>query len=177
VEKARFDSITRSLSRDHSRRGVAWLLGGLPFGMPLGLVVQGGVEAHRNHKHRKKKKKKHQLCAPESAAATCAGRCGTWPNNCGQAVSCPVCASGLMCLANGTCARACPIGTACSGLPGGCSCGIGPNGSFCFGGGSDPCPTPPCSGDTECLVGTRCQNFSAFCPGVNGNRCTPVCGV
>jgi hypothetical protein len=43
-------------------------------------------------------------CVAESAAATCAGRCGSRTNNCGQKVSCAVCSPGKICLSNGTCA-------------------------------------------------------------------------
>ncbi len=58
-------------------------------------------------------------CAPQPLAATCAGRCGTWLDNCGQPVTCATCPGDRVCLPNGTCAISC-ASAPCPGACGGC---------------------------------------------------------
>ena len=60
-------------------------------------------------------------CVPESRSATCAGRCGTWTNNCGQRIACATCPTGQQCLSNGSCAIVCDDNADCTGACNGCS--------------------------------------------------------
>ena len=98
------DALSRALASARTRRGV--------FGVLAALTAAGGWLASRDeaeagkrkrrnarsaHRDRapnseKKKKRKKKKCRPESAAQTCAGRCGQVSNNCGQPVACGSCA-------------------------------------------------------------------------------------
>jgi hypothetical protein len=96
-------------------------------------------------------------CVPESRGDTCAGRCGTWENNCGQPVTCNACAAGQQCLGNGSCAIVCTTNNDCTGSCNGCSnpsvegehhCIVGPL-----------IPTVTCTTTDDCPPGSHCQNI------------------
>jgi hypothetical protein len=105
-------------------------------------------------------------CVPESRGATCAGRCGTWTNNCGQPVTCSTCSTGQTCLSNGSFAIVCTGNTDCSG---GCGCSNpsveGP--SHCISGPLQP--FVPCAGTVDCPPGAHCQDIGF------GGVCISVC--
>jgi hypothetical protein len=108
-------------------------------------------------------------CTAQPPAATCAGRCGTWLDNCGHPVTCATCPDGRVCLSNGTCAISC-ASSPCPGACGGCN-DQNPEGlRVCdvFGG----CSIQECSSTLECPPGMACHEcgFPTF-------RCGAVCEV
>jgi hypothetical protein len=106
-------------------------------------------------------------CVPESRGATCAGRCGTRTNNCGQRIACSTCAAGQTCLSNGSCAIVCAVNGDCTG---GCGCS---NPSV---EGTRHCigdlvrPEAFCTSTTDCPPGAHCQNIGAA-----SSVCISVC--
>ena len=111
-------------------------------------------------------------CVPDPVATTCAGRCGTWTNNCGQPVTCPSCPTGQQCLSNGSCAQACGPGIACPSYCQGCSVPNTEGATHCVA-GNDPtaCPTQTCSSTADCPTGKHCQ----MCNG--SGRCFNLCPI
>jgi hypothetical protein len=111
------------------------------------------------------------ICEPESQITTCAARCGTWPNNCEQDITCPSCPVGKECLINGSCGIPCN-GDTCSA---GCGCS-GPNTEgdrFCLAFLGD-CPARECSSTFPCPPGTMCHDTGVGgCPG--RFVCWPLC--
>jgi hypothetical protein len=95
-------------------------------------------------------------CAPEPLNVTCAGRCGTWTNTCGQLVECPACAAGQQCLSNGSCAQICGPGTTCPSHCLGCSLANTEGAMYCNSDSSTTCPTQRCSSTTDCPPGKQC---------------------
>jgi hypothetical protein len=106
-------------------------------------------------------------CVPESRGATCAGRCGTRINNCGQPVACATCAAGQTCLSNGSCAIVCAGQPDCSGSCG-CSNPSVEGAQHCIG--DFVRPEVRCTSTTECPSGSHCQELA---PGVG--VCISVC--
>src|SRR4051812_6966081 len=138
----------------------------------------GQHQQHRDRHHegvheQKKKRKKHKKhqpaspsplsplspspaagCTPESDAKTCAGRCGTIPNNCGQPVDCGSCA----------CAAACPVCQTCNSNTGRCETNpaflglvCAAPGQVCQGDGTCRCD------DDSCPSGQRCNGLACIC--------------
>jgi hypothetical protein len=112
-------------------------------------------------------------CNPEAQATTCAGRCGTWPNNCGQSVTCPACPNGQTCLLNGTCARPC---TGMAGQCNGCTglvCAITTEGATnCANGIGIQCTeAQACTSTAECPLGFQCMTCGQIMP---STRCFAV---
>ncbi|MDF3042366.1 MAG: hypothetical protein K0Q71_5072 [Thermomicrobiales bacterium] len=106
-------------------------------------------------------------CVPESRSASCAGRCGTWTNNCGQSVTCAACATGQQCLSNGSCAVVCDDNADCTG---GCGCS-NPSvegARHCIG--DFVRPLVSCTNTTDCPPGAHCQDIGAASP-----LCISVC--
>jgi hypothetical protein len=188
----RFDTLIRSLTVKGSRRGVTRRLGGLTLGSML-LPVLGLAEARARKKCKPKCKGKacgpdgckgkcgtcqkdekctgtgKCKCVPESQTKTCNGRCGTWANNCGKAVTCPGCPPLRACLANGSCAVSCTANEEC----GSCGCSVRTNTEgqrhcvpFDVG-----CTARQCERTADCPPGSQCANC-----GAQGLRCTPLCG-
>jgi len=179
-----FDSLARSLTTTRSRRHAlaAALAGG------LGTLGLGTTEAKKKRRKKKndggrngdgKKGGSPQSpppqssppppsCTPETPVATCAGRCGTWPNTCGEFVTCPSCTDGKQCVGNGSCAITCSSTPEC---PAGCGCSFptAEGGQRCIA-TPVPCPTQPCQNTTDCPFGQQCQTC-------NGDRVTgcPQC--
>jgi hypothetical protein len=105
-------------------------------------------------------------CVPESRGATCAGRCGTWTNTCGQPVACASCAAGQQCLSNGSCAIVCAVNGDCSGC--GCSNPSVEGAQHCI---SDLVrPQVLCTSTTDCPPGSHCQDIGAA-----SSVCISVC--
>jgi hypothetical protein len=109
-------------------------------------------------------------CVPESQSTTCAGRCGTWTNNCRQPVACPTCPTGQQCLSNGSCAQVCGSGVPCPSYCTGCSVPSTEGETHCVAGNNPTvCPTQACSSTADCPAGKQCQ----MCQG--SGRCTSLC--
>jgi hypothetical protein len=106
-------------------------------------------------------------CTPDPISATCAARCGTWTNNCGQPVACATCAAGQRCLSNGSCAIVCIKSADC---PVGCGC------SAASVEGAQHCVVvaPPssvqCTSTLDCPPGAQCQDIGAAT-----KECVAVC--
>jgi hypothetical protein len=103
-----------------------------------------------------------RCCRPESRGATCAGRCGTWTNTCGQAVVCATCPAGQQCLSNGSCDVDCVDNADCSGGSG-CSNPSVEGARHCITGPLIPFVT--CPSTAECPPGSHCQDIG------NGGVC------
>jgi hypothetical protein len=179
VDAQRFDQLVRSLSEAGTRRGLLRLVASLPLaGALLALWDEEEADAHgrrkrrkKRHKHgkgknkgnRKGKRKGKRACQPESAAQTCAGRCGTVTNNCQQSVDCGPC----------TCTPACPVCQLCDAASRTC----GPNpatvGQSC-GATGQTCQrdgTCACIPRTTCPPGANCGTSADGCGG------TLACGT
>ena len=160
MHDARFDALTRTLTAEHSRRGVTRLL--TTFTLSGSLALLGVADARSK---RKKKKKKKPVATTPPPANPCAGRvdgtaCGT-----GKQCSRQDCVTGI-----GTCAagaRTCDrtrcneaSGQECycaQTFAGGTRCArIVPNGL----GPGYPCE---CESDDDCRDGTTSLGPHAFC--------------
>ncbi len=99
-------------------------------------------------------------CVPEAPSKTCAGRCGTWTNNCEQPVACPTCPSGHQCLSNGSCARVCAPGITCPSQCEGCSVPNTEGETYCVAGNHPAvCPTQECLSTSDCPTGKQCLDL------------------
>ncbi|MDQ2653618.1 MAG: hypothetical protein M3Z20_11325 [Chloroflexota bacterium] len=203
-----FDMLVKALAIPDSRRRLLALLATLPaVGGLLGILEPGDAGGKGRRKRRKKrhkhgkgrhrgngKRKKKQRCKPESVAETCAGKCGSVPNNCQQPVDCgscdcsPACAECFTCQgaagAPGTCVP--QAGTPC-GAAATCQSGtLLPRGS-CNGSGvceaaspvscapytqcaGDACATT-CAGDGDCVAGSFCDNGACVGDLPDGEAC------
>jgi hypothetical protein len=95
-------------------------------------------------------------CNPEPRGATCAGRCGTWTNNCGQPVTCATCPAGQQCIGNGSCAIVCAASGDCPGGSG-CSNPSVEGARHCIAGPLTPPVT--CATTADCPPGSHCQDI------------------
>lgn len=182
MDSERFDALTRTL---RSRRtAVSALLGGVTA--VLGLAPEEGaahnaaracrkVAARGNRRRCQRRAWSHnRSCHPETAPATCRGRCGAWPNRCGKAVSCAVCPTPKSCLGNGSCGQAC-TGPIC---PTGCGCYLlpsvegprycAPNGLVCAN------FTQACTATSDCPLNHACMDTGCG-GGSSPIRCVPLC--
>jgi hypothetical protein len=108
-------------------------------------------------------------CLPESRGATCAGRCGTWTNNCGQPVDCATCATGQVCLDNGSCAFACTDNNDCDVCSGSaCSQPNVEGEQHCTG--DLVRPLVVCTRTADCPPRSHCQDI-----GTDGVVCVDLC--
>lgn len=190
MDATRFDSLTRTLSS--RRTALGGLLGG-GIAALLGLVVPEEAPAHNllpgcgklpDAKKRQACRRRARIhnrqrhtCRPQPSAVTCAGRCGTWTNNCNKAVACFLCPTGRECLNNGSCAKTCDDSP--GSCPTGCTCPV----YFSVEGArhcipmTTHCGNAPqaCTSTTQCPPGHHCQ--STLCgPGASpANRCVPLC--
>ena len=173
MDAVRFDALARTLTATRSRRVV------LPLTL-AGLLASLGFTGAAAGKRKKKRKKKRRPagpppCVAESAAATCAGRCGTWANNCGLAVVCPGCVTGQDCLANGSCAKNCVENLECGGAtPCGCSNANLEGQKYCQSTTAICRDMPtPCTGTGQCPRGQHCVHCGSQ---QSDPRCYPLCG-
>jgi hypothetical protein len=194
MDADRFDTLARSLTPDHSRRGFARLLGGLALG---GLFILGAGESLAGKRKGKKKKKKKKNGGSGTTTGTCTPqclgrRCGS--NGCGGA--CGACAECQSC--DPTLGR-CPMtpGSNEAGCSGGACCGGACCPSSCQCGVDDPLldalasefaasqglPYPSCfaagTGDScgaigSCQPGTTCQLIGGTGVGVCFGLCAGV---
>lgn len=204
MDARHFDRLTRALSKAGARRGLLGLLATLPvLGGLMALLDFDEVDAKgrrkrrkqrhkkrtgnrkKNRKGQRKGKKKPPACAPESVAQTCAGKCGSVPNNCRQTVDCGSCACEEGCPVCFTCQEgthtpgACvpdpeQVGDAC-GEPS-CVDGMGAAAPTCAASGAcQPAPPVSCAPYTQC-AGNACAAACAtdadcgdgfFCDGAN----------
>lgn len=104
-------------------------------------------------------------CQPEPRASTCAGRCGTWRNTCGQPVECAACPAGQVCLGNGSCAITCTTNGECGVC--GCSNPDIDGNRHCIAVVLDPLIR--CSAITDCPPGSHCQDIGS------GGVCIELC--
>src|SRR5215216_4288449 len=101
MDARRFDCLVASLFVAGTRRGLLRRLAALPLSGMLAAFLASEGEAGRDAgrdavsaqgKKRKGKKKRKKGCQPDAVAQTCAGKCGTVTDNCGNRVSCGPCA-------------------------------------------------------------------------------------
>jgi hypothetical protein len=186
-----FDRLARRFESLTSRRSTLGALAG------AGLLSALGGSGLETAAKRKKKKKK---CKAESAASTCAGRCGSVKNNCKKAVECgdcgicrrcsgagvcaadpgqvgDECASDKVCLANGSCQACGASGEPCC-PPTSCD-----GGAVCVSGTCEPCGflDAPCCSSNNCIPspGLGCFNGTCELCGDDGEQCCPnsICEV
>lgn len=156
-----FDALSRTLAAANSRRRLLGALAALPAAGWL--AGHDAAEARKGKRRRGdgrkaakkgKSKGKKQKCRPESAAQTCAGRCGQVANNCGQTVNCGSCACNAACPACQTCDAStgrCITNSAFAGL----ACGL--PGQVCLADGVCGCDA------TSCADGQRCNGMVCVC--------------
>lgn len=109
-----------------------------------------------------------ECCVPEPKGATCAGRCGTRRNNCGQAVECATCPDGQVCIGNGSCAIACTSNNDCDPCGGGaCSNPDIEGNRHCIDGLVNPITT--CKTTADCPPQSHCQDLGG------GGVCIELC--
>jgi hypothetical protein len=183
----RLTLFVRSLSEVRSRRvalgaalGSAILVAADVLAWPVANSAASAVTAaKRKHHHKHKKHKKKKPCTPEPENVSCAGRCGTRTNSCGQPVVCQ-CPTGQSCLSNLTCARACvPMGPSC---PSGCVCSNNPSvdgETRCIDASFVLCDQAPqiCVTTEVCPPGQQCQVTQCGPGNTDENRCVPVCAT
>ncbi len=146
MDTDQFDTLARAMGTGTSRRRVVAGLGG---GLLTGLLARRGATAAACAK-RGQKPKPHKPCCgtlirnaegrcgpcpPEDFFATCDGKCGFVPNNCGELIDCGFfCGECQTCPSDTHICQPKPRGTAC-GLPGEGRCCLdglcSPNASFC----------------------------------------------
>src|SRR5215216_807215 len=118
MDPRQFDRLAKTLGTSGTRRALLRLVAVLPGVGALLAVLDDTSEAGRRstraNRHgethrprvgderkgkgkRKKRRKKPAGCTPQSSAQTCAGRCGSVPNNCGTIVDCGACACPVVC--------------------------------------------------------------------------------
>ncbi|MBL8126878.1 MAG: hypothetical protein U0Z70_12160 [Thermomicrobiales bacterium] len=106
MESDRFDWLTAHLAQGLTRRRGLGLLVAIGAAPALSQEIEAGK--HKKGKHKKGKKNKNKGgggtagCTPQAVAQTCAGRCGTFSDNCGNGVAC-TCPQGQCCRGDGTC--------------------------------------------------------------------------
>jgi hypothetical protein len=199
MDGARFDGLTRALAEARSRRhilsaGLAGVLGALGHA-----TTQAKKKPCPPCKKRKKGKCKGTLsdgtgcsggtcqggscvaavvppqpCVPESQAATCNGRCGTWLNTCGHYVTCPTCTDGKVCLGSGSCAIPCTAEEPC-GVGGSCYCQVDITGAGYCRAFLGACPNAPCTTSADCPLGTYCKPTA--CDDGLPRQCWPLCAT
>lgn len=108
-------------------------------------------------------------CQPESRGATCAGRCGTRRNSCGQPVACATCPAGQVCLGNGSCAIACTTNNDCDGCGGGACADLRntEGEQYCTNDLVQPITT--CTATIDCPPGSTCKDMGG------GGVCIDLC--
>lgn len=195
-----FDALTRVLSAAGARRRFLGLLAMTPLAATLaGEASLDQADAKKKKKKKRKKTPAVAQCTPESAAQTCANRCGAVQNNCQQPVDCGSCDCPAPCPACFVCQPgagkrgACVVdparrGAACgaTGLVcqenGDCACNTSPDTctapATCGGGGqARKCGCTPL---TACPVGLDCGDIEDGCGGtVTCGSCTregDICG-
>lgn len=210
MDSSRFDSLARTLSdAGTDRRTLTGLLGGaLLAALPIATEAR---KKRQRHKHSddarkdhhgtgidsEKKKKKKKKCKPESAAVTCAGKCGSVTNNCKQGVTCGSCACSPACGVCFTCQAGANTPGTCVADPQKVDQPCGGPGQVCQANGACVCsnsacsnPTPvcgqefceACTNDAQCQTagkGDICCNGSCFagdcCDNTVCANPTPIC--
>lgn len=177
MDSERFDTLARTVS---TRRTVMGALLGGSVAVLLGIGEAEEASAHnpvakcktikspsRRRACLRKARTHNRGCHPESRGATCAGRCGTVTNNCGQDVSCS-CSTGKACLGNGTCGRICSAPDfLCPGCTG-CSVPNVEGEQYCIQDGPSS-PDQACASSAECPPGYHCQSAGG------STMCIPLC--
>ena len=197
MDQHHFPAWTRSVRGVPSRRNVLRSLAGAGLGLGA-LRLSDAVAAKDKKKRKKRKKqtcrpncvertcgndgcggscgacgggeicRSGTCCVPESRGATCAGRCGTRTNNCGQPVECATCAGGQVCLSNGSCAIACTNNNDCDACSGGACTSPNVEGEQnCSRGLVIPITT--CRGTVDCPPGSHCEDMGG------GGVCVELC--
>lgn len=106
MESDHFDKLAARLAQSLTRRRGLGLL--VTIGSAPALSQEIEARKHKKGKHKNGKHKKGKGgggtpgCTPQPAAQTCAGRCGTVADNCGNSVAC-TCPTGQCCRGDGTC--------------------------------------------------------------------------
>lgn len=185
-----FDAISRSLATAGTRRGILNLLVALPVvGALLTVREEEQAEAKRHHrkshgkpqrrhankrqqvheqqkqkknkKNKKNKRHQQQACVPESAALTCAGRCGQIPNLCGTLIDCGACA----------CPVVCPVCQTCNAITGDCEANPAFLGLLCAAPGQVCQASGACTcDDASCPAGQHCNGLACLCDETSCSR-------
>ena len=175
-----FDALARTLTKPGSRRALLELLAALPIvGGLLALLDLEETDARgrrkrrkKRHKHGKGRRRMHQKrkkpCTPDAVTTTCAGRCGSVPNNCKLTVDCGACACTPQCEECFTCQAAGSPGT-CVPAAAGTPCGAA---TFCSDG--TLFPQGECDGDGNCFSSLEepCHPYTQC----DGDACATTCG-
>lgn len=158
-----FDALSRALSTGGSRRRILGMLAAAPVAGGLATVIAPRDSGAKKKRRRNKRKKPKPACSPDSAAQTCAGKCGSVTNNCGQRVDCGSC----------VCSPSCPVCQVCDGSRGLCVpnaavrglwCGEhGEPGQVCQINGACRCDATSCPAGKLCL-GQQCVDPQGTCP-------------
>lgn len=163
MDARHFDALARALTDAGSRRSLLGLLAAIPIlgGLFAFFDAENGADAKGRRQRRKKrhkhgkgrrhtgKRKGNKTCKPQPKEKTCAGKCGSVPNNCKQAVDCGPCTCDPPC---GACERC--AGTTC-----------------------EPCA--PCCNDICCPdANAICHASSGACcvPDAKAATCDGKCG-
>jgi len=125
-------------------------------------------EGKGKHKGKRKKRRKTPAgCVPQSAAQTCAGRCGQVPNNCGTMLDCGAC----------SCPLVCPVCQTCNTTTGHCEANpvyvgqiCGAPGQVCQTNGACVCD------DASCPAGQVCNGLACCKPVPDATTCGGKCG-
>lgn len=125
-------------------------------------------------------------CIPDPPQTTCAGRCGSVTNTCGQQVACPTCSNPTpICGPGNTCepcsaVAPCAAGSVCCG--GSCLAGVccadaecAPSGNTCVGNECLCGGNAPCSGATADCCGLPAKCISTDADPANCGACDAAC--
>lgn len=190
----RLEDLTRAWATLGTRRALLGLLSVLPLSGWLITRPEETTEAAGRRKRRKKRhhhqrgdakdnrqgKRKGQEkrqgksplasspppagCVPESQATTCAGRCASTTNNCGQPVDCGACDCG-----------ACPLCRTCNSATGECDIDQAATGQACGSAGICQADgTCECASCPDCTVCNRDTIACEFVPAAVGQACNRI---
>ena len=154
MDARRFDSLTRVVSSQDSRRRVLGFLATLPalggFTGILSSQVAEGKGRHKHHKH-------HKPCTPRTCSSP-NRTCGQVSDGCGGQLNCGTCSNPTPLCSNNVC-------TVCTSNA---QCGTG-EAPYCVLGSCVPCRT-----SADCAHGLVCDAVAHICTGCSSDA---QCGI